>query len=556
MFKIKELNEIKEVTLTKVSKQVIAEVDLDFVVSSTKDIVESDTIELKIPKYTTSQIDKKKIRFSLYDEIDFERYICVNNKEQYVIKDISIKGKKDEKRKEVVAYSIEKKLTKFDFEVEDIGFQLRGKDEEKGIYSLDEYMYKETGWRFGHIDESVQYDISEDGTKSEKLRWQESVTTNWHDFLTNMVREQFECVVFFNTETKEVNLYNIDSFGDEIVLSLSYDGFLKDLEIKGSTDDLVTRMTLKGNEDVNILEETPTGYPYIEDYSYFIENQDMSDELITALTKYTKMVKIRTVTWNELRKQRVEKQKELDTKRRELLFIVGEIEGLKGQINAYNAENDAINKAKAIEELTKKKDEFTTLDIKVTDLEEEVRLIKESIKNINILCKRETATDENGVLIFNQQLFDELKDFIYYDSYSNDSFLSVSDLIKAGERQLSLKCKPTKTWTVDSVNFMKRLLKSHYRKTVNFTIGLGNIIELCSDDDEVELVYFTGFKKDLKSGELSLTLSNKKITNSDLRVIGDKLYKAEKATKAINRNRYLWVQQKKNRINLEHPKGR
>lgn len=556
MFKIKELDDIKEVTLTKVNKEVIADIDLAFVESVSKDIVESDTIELKVPKYTTSQIDKKKVRFPLYDEIDFEKYICVNNKEQYVIKDISIKGKKDEKRKEIIAYSIEKKLTKFDFEVEDIGFQLKGKDEEKHIYSLDEYMYKETGWRFGHIDESVQYDIAEDGTKTEKLRWQESVTSNWHDFLTNMVREQFECVVFFNTETKEVNLYNIDSFGDEVVLSLSYDGFLKDLEVKGSTDDLVTRMTLRGNEEVNILEETPTGYPYIENYSYFIESKAMSDELVEALVKYTEMIKIRTVTWNELREQRSIKQNELDTKRRELLFVVGEIDGLKGQINAYNAENDAVNKAIVVEKLSKKKDEFALLDVKVTDLEEEVRLIKESIKHINILCKRETATDKEGNLIFNQQLLDELKEFVYCDSYSNDSYLSVSDLIKSGERQLELKCKPTKTWNVDSINFMKRIQKRTARKTVEFTVGLGNMIELCSDDDEVELVYFTGFKKELKSENLSLTLSNKKVTNSDLRVIGDKLYKAEKATKAINRNRYLWVQQKKNRINLSHPKGK
>lgn len=556
---IKELSEVKEITLTKVNKEVIAELDLVFLNSLSKDIVDTDVVELTIPKYISSSDGKKKKRFIYYDEVDFERYVCINNCENYVIKDITVRGTGYSKTKNIVAYSTEKKLSKSDIEIEDIGFKLltvTESDKEGGIYSLNDYMYEQTGWSFGHIDDVVLYDVDEAGEKSEKLRWQESVTSNWHDFLVNIIREQFECVVFFDSYNKKVNLYNIDSFGDEVVLSLSYDGFLKDLEKKGSTDDLVTRMVLTGNEDVNILEETPTGYPYIENYEYFMNKGDMSDGLVTAIEKYNTMVEIRTVTWKELREQILVKQKELTKTRSELLVIAGEITALEGQINAYNAENDAVNKAIAIEKLTKKRDEFKILDVKVTDLDEEIRLLQESILNINSLCKRETATDEDGDLIFNRELLDELKEFVYCDSYSNDAFLDVRDLIKAGERQLEIKSIPTSEWSVDSVDFMERLIGQRYRKPVKFTIGLGNMVELCSDTDEVDIVYFTGFKKSYGSNSLSLTLSNKKVTDSDLRVIGDKLYKAEKATKAIKKNRYLWVQQKNNRINLDYSKGK
>lgn len=554
--KIKELNEIKEITLTKVNKEVIADLDLCFLNSVQKDIVEIDSVELTIPKYICSTDGKKKQRFIYYDEVDFERYICLNNSENYVIKDITVRGTGYSKVKSVTAYSTEKKISKNDIEIEDIGFRLKTGDEENGIHSLNDYMYSEIGWSIGHVDETVLYDIAEDGTKTEKLRWQESVTSNWHDFLANKIREQFECVVIFDGYSKKVNLYNIDSFGDEIVLSLSYDGFLKDLEKKGSTDNLVTRMVLTGNEDVNILDETPTGYPYIENFQYFIDKGDMSDELTNALNVYNYMVEKRTQTWKELRELVLTKQKELTQKRSELLVISGEITALKGEINAYNTENDAENKAQAIAKLTEKKDEFTILDVKVTDLDEEINQLKESILNINTLCKRETATNDDGDLIFNQELLDELKEFVYSDSYSNDAFLDVKDLLSAGERQLQLKSIPTSEWSVDSTEFMGRLIGQRYRKPVSFTIGLGNIVELCSDSDEVELVYFTGFKKDYNSNSISLTLSNKKVSNSDIRTIGDKLYKAEKASKAIGKNRYLWVQQKNNRINLDYSKGK
>lgn len=559
MIKIKELSEITDVTLTKVNKEVIADIGTSFLVSLTKDIVEIDTVSLAIPKYISSSDGKKKVPFITYNEIDFERCICLNDSELYVIKDITIKGIGDNKKKHVTAYSTEKKLMKNDFEVEDIGFKLIGSEEEKGIFSLNDYMYKETGWKFGHIDESVQYDILEDGTKQEKLRWQESVTSNWHDFLANTIREQFDCVVIFDGYSKEVNLYNIDSFGDEVVLSLGYDSFLRDLEKKGSTENIVTRMVLTGNEDVNILDETPTGYPYIEDYSYFMNKGDMSDGLTRALTIYGDVVKERGQTWKQLKEQVLVKQKELTKKKSELLVVAGEINGLNGLINAYNTDTDGVDnaeaKAQAIAERDKKRDEYAILDVAVTDLDEEVRLLKESMVNINILCKRETATDREGNLIFNQELLDELKEFVYCDTYSNDAFLDVRDLIKTGERQLELKSVPTSEWTVDSANFMKRVIGHRYRRPVNFSIGLGNVVELCSDEDEIDFAYFTGFTKNFESNSISLVLSNKKVSNSDLRVIGDKLYKAEKASKAISKNRYLWVQQKNNRINLDYTKG-
>lgn len=553
---VKEMKPKYSVTLHRVNKEIIADLDDNFIERVTRDINGIDTIEVIVPKYVTDRNGLSKKRFITYDEIDYERYLSLDEEEFFVIKEITEKGKGENKTKRATGFALEKKLVGNDIEVEDVGFCLMTGEADGEILSLNDYMYEQTGWRFGHIDDSVLYDTLDNGERQEKLRWQESVNTNWHDFLTNNVREEFECIVIFDTKNKLVNLYDIDSFGDEIVLSLGYDDYLRDLEKKGSTENLVTRLTLVGNEDIDILEETPTGYPYIEDYSYFIEKGDMSQRLEDALKKYDEMVKKRTQTWKELIAQKAEKQTELNKKKQEMLILVNEINALKGIINAYSLANDVENKALKMDELTKKQDEFVVLNNLITNLEHEVIALQESIININILCKRETCTDDNGGLIFSQELLDELKEFIYCDTYNNDSFLNVSDLIKAGERQLESRSRPTSVWSVDSVDFMKRVLGVRYNTQVNFNIGLGNMIELCSDEDDIDVVYFTGFTQDFKAGTLTLNLNNKKIVDSDIRVIGDKLHKAERATRSIMKNRYLWVQQKKNRINLEYEKGR
>ena len=55
-------------------------------------------------------------------------------------------------------------------------------------------------------------------------------------------------------------------------------------------------------------------------------------------------------------------------------------------------------------------------------------------KNAEMQVKKGTkcelvATDENGNLLFTEDTLNELKEFVYCETYSNDSFLDVKDLI-------------------------------------------------------------------------------------------------------------------------------
>ena len=162
-------------------------------------------------------------------------------------------------------------------------------------------------------------------------------------------------------------------------------------------------------------------------------------------------------------------------------------------------------------EITKKIDEQTVLEVEIKRLEEDINNLTDSILNINILCKRETSTDENGQLIFTEETLDELKEFIYCDTYTNDSFLDVKDLIKAGERELSIKCYPETSYDIDVKNFISRIIDNGFNQHWKGDLGLGDVVILYDEDlDKEVFLYVTDYVQNPnKEDGLNITLSNK-----------------------------------------------
>lgn len=106
--KIKELEEIKTLTLHKPNKELIAELDVNLLQSLSRSISETDKIELLVPKFVSGIEGKEKKLFINYKECDFERTICVNNKDYFVIKEITKQGLGQNRQKRIVAYCLRK----------------------------------------------------------------------------------------------------------------------------------------------------------------------------------------------------------------------------------------------------------------------------------------------------------------------------------------------------------------------------------------------------------------------------------------------------------------
>ena len=567
---IKELKDSYELILCKINGQPMGVIFYETLSTLSRGIEKVSELSFTVDKY----FGKEGEINPLYDELKTERLINLDNTETYVIKNIS---EQNETKKTVTAYSREKKLFRISVELEDICLTLKTKDDKvSNCYTLNELLYDETGWKLGHISPRVLYtsndtildilqDNKTDTTKTEKLRYQESVSTNWYDYIMNEIADQFECYPIFDSYNKLINLYDETELGDNLQLMLSYDNYLKSKEKTTDTEDIVTRLVLSGNDELSVVGCNPTGYRYIEDFSYFMEEGEMSAELINALNVYNNITKERIKTWNTLREQKIKKEADNEEEKKKLLICYSNIKSLESAIELTDSD---IYKATLIDKLEEANDRKVLLEnggsfvnlegkretyIGTNILYNEIKKLSEQITEINKLCKKKYATNSSGNLIFTESLLNELKEFIYQDIYSNDCITNEEDLMKLGMRKLSEMKYPTKTWSIDVVNFIERLIDNEFRVQWNGQLGLGDMIILKGENIE-EVIYLVGYTQNFKDKTLQLELSNKKGNKDFSLSIGERLTQAKEVYKNYKNNKYLLNNIKLNRVGVKYDK--
>ena len=542
--KVNKIEAIESIILCKLSKLPIGELTPSCVTSFNKNIDEVPFMTLKINKYFISQDKKEKVYNPLYDEIKVKRYLFINNEDYYLIEEID--ENKLSNIKEVKAYKGEQKLNKFPIEIEDIGIQLVTNDPNNEVYSLNDLLL-EIGWKLNHVDTAVAY---ENG--AEKMRWQESINTNWLDFIKNDIAEQFDCLPLFDTINKTIDLIDINSMGEEIKLFLSKDNYLKSKQKTIEGNEFITLLKLKGDDELDIREYLPSSYDFITDFSYFIEIGEMSNELVTALNKYDEMVEKRHIQWRALVDEKVNKQKELDLNRTLWQMSISTLERYKYEIEKYKLMEDTVNESLAKVSYSNEADNELTLRLSIDDIISQIDLLEVAISDINELCRYETCTDDSGQLIFNKQLLNELSEFIFMDEYKNDAFTDGDMLLEKGKKELEKRSKPTVSITVDSINFMNRIIDNNFRLKWNGELYFGDIIVLIDDETgEEEYYYFIGYDIDYESNKLTLKISNKKTDREDTKTINTWLKEIKNTKSLLLSNRYLFNDVKKNRLNMK-----
>lgn len=539
-----KIDAIESLFLCKLSKIPIGELPTSCVTSLEKTIDETPILKLKINKYFISQNNKVKTLNPLYEEMRVKRYLLLNNKNYYLIEEV--KENKFSNIKEVVAYKGEQRLSKYPVNIEDIGIQLKTNDPNNDVYTLNDLLL-EIGWKLNYVEDSVAY---ENGM--EKMRWQDSVNSNWLDFIKNDIAEQFNCVPLFDEVNKTIDLVNIDNMGEEIRIYLSKDNYLKSKQKTIDGEEIVTLLKLEGNNELDIREFIPSGYNFITDFSYFIDTNEMSDELISALNKYEEMVKIREQQWKSLVEEKMNKETELSNTKTRWQISISTIEWYKFELDKYVLNEDDVNEIITTTKLAEEIDNEIILRVTIDNLLNEIDLLDESIKNINILCKYETCTDENGVLIFNEQLLNEFSEFIFIDEYNDGSFTEGESLIEKGREVLQKKSKPTTTINIDVVNFMNRIIDNNFRLKWNGELYFGDIVVLIDDETgKEEYYYFIGYDIDYESNQLNLKISNKKSNRDNAKTINKWLKEVKNTKSLLTSNKYLFNDVKKNRLNIE-----
>ena len=279
----------------------------------------------------------------------------------------------------------------------------------------------------------------------------------------------------------------------------------------------------------------------------------MSSALTNALNIYNEITKQRIEIWNELRNEKLEKDNEYTAEQKKLLICYSMIKSLESAIELTDSDS---YKATLIDQLEAEIDNRTLLELKIDELYNEIKRLSEQITEINRLCKKKYATDNSGRLIFSEELLNELKEFIYQDTYSNDCITNEEDLMKLGMRKLSEMRYPTKTWSVDVVNFVERLIDNEFRNQWNGQLGLGDMIILKEEDnpENREVIYLVGYTQNFKDKTLQLELSNKKGNKEFSLSIGERLTQAKEVYKNYKNSKYLLNSIKLNRVGVKYDK--
>lgn len=535
-----------ELTLCKPNKLEIGTLSTAKITSIKRVIDDIDSIEFEISEILKDRFTRKNIENPLYNEIHEERLVWLNQSDFFVIKSINEESGTVNK-KIVSAVSLEQKLNRINIELEDISIVLIEEDVEDDQLAILGLLYTETGWKVGHIDEGVRFDIV-NGEKRKKVRWQESISTTWYSLLTETLADIFACVVFFDTTNKIINIYSLDTLGENLGIYLSNDNYIKSISKQTSTEEIVTRLSLKGKDEINIRSVNPLGKDYVEDYSYFIDNNDMSEELVRALAKHTEIVEINQVEWEKLSTSKGECENQLTKLNSDFYVVCEEIKTLISIKKSYDQVGDTINGEKIQKEIDEKEKVKLDLESKIRDLQVNVLTINEQIQIINTQMDRLYAEDENGNLIFSEELLNELNEFLYYDTYINTSYLTPADLMEGGKREIRRRCKPSVEYNIDSVNFLSRV-SNHTDMTFSGELNLGDVVILYDEkSDEEVFLYFVGYEYGVDENTLSITLSTNKTKINNTKNIADYLKKAKNTKDFVDSKSYIFNQVKYNKI--------
>ena len=113
------------------------------------------------------------------------------------------------------------------------------------------------GWTVGYVDPTIatlQRSFSVD-------------TQNIYSFLREDMSKAFRCVFTFNTALKQINAYNIETVGNDTNVYMSFQNFVKQINVTPSTDEIYTVFNVAGGNGLEIA-DINFGSNKIVDISY------------------------------------------------------------------------------------------------------------------------------------------------------------------------------------------------------------------------------------------------------------------------------------------------
>lgn len=173
----------------------------------------------------------------------------------------------------------------------------------KDLSLLHLVLEKIPNWSIGHVDETVVITTDENGNRIPARRSFDIDTKSVYAFLTQDVAKKYECIFEFDIFKRQINVYDINTYGKDSGVFLSYRNLIQTLGIAPVTEDnIFTRFNVRGNDNLTI-DAVNFGTSTIEDLSYYLNFKHLKKSLIDKYNDWLDLVKKNRKTYISLNKQ-------------------------------------------------------------------------------------------------------------------------------------------------------------------------------------------------------------------------------------------------------------
>lgn len=356
-----------------------------------------------------------------------------------------------------------------------------------------------------------------------------------------VLQEQFECVFKYDTMSKTINCYSKKNIGEDKPIELSYDTNVLSINITPS-DEVPNCLIVEGNDGLSISDMNPYGGNTLYNYSWYVENDYLPNEVVVALEKYDKLLYAKQEEYEVLKNAISDLQSAKTKSDSEISSLEYRIKYYYNLLTGLIAGNDEGTQQEKVRlEITELEGRLNECIATRLSLQEQILSIEDDMINISEEIDKTKAVNEQGELIFTSDYLEILSDIeytsIYEDSYYSTSYSLYQNALKVFEDMI----KPQVEFSIECGDLLK-LIKNKIK----------NVIELGSffmvDNEEIpELenkVRFIGYKlipidgNKVKISNTSFT--NKEFKSDNLNFASNVGKKTTKSTNTIRTFKDVW----------------
>jgi len=318
-----------------------------------------------------------------------------------------------------------------------------------------------TDWSIGTFDVGLL----------DKYRTFDLTNLSYLEFVINNLAMSFECIFEFDTINKKINVTSINNKTYQTGVYFTEDNLISQLSKKEYSENIITKLSVKGDSDMDIRLVNPTGN-FLYNWDYFKTTEWISQGAIDALTQYTDDIEANTTTYEVELATLLTAKGDLLNLNAELTDINTNINLEKLTLNGYIRRNDKtqsqIDEQAAVRVLIDGL--LNDKNTKVTEIESKESAISNSegiLENITQLLEFYSYFDTN----FNEnpEYVSEIENITFVGNYNNKDYV-LTDTMSTVERQ-----EQEQLLKEQSLKVLERASKMNVEFTIDFVAFVRNI---------------------------------------------------------------------------------